>query len=320
MPSSATGKTKPSRITGSGFMAAAEGGWIAITSLAVVQGHGLKAPPAVDVEYALPSGEYGRAIGRIAYSWRGGGIAVIKVDPSEVSVKPLPLGDSDSIESGEPVVALGVQPNMVVQHSTGAVIQTDTMIDGASGNSHVRAIADDLQSAKDVPRNEPLAVVGGPLFDSAGDVIGVVGPPGEGDAKAWGYSGDITRQATGIYWAISTVRLAGQMGVHKPGRTYFGITYDWLTPEGAQKLSQHPGALVEEVTLGSPADRAGIMVGDSPKSVDGQRVHGTGSEATSSSRSTEYSSPRGTRSRPSPAERHKVGDVTQSSSGAATSS
>jgi len=286
---------------------AAEGGWI-ITSLAVVQGHGLKAPPAVDVEYALPSGEYGRAIGRIAYSWRGGGIAVIKVDPREVRVKPLPLGDSDSIESGELVVALGVQPNMVVQHSTGTVIQTETMIDGASGNSHVHAIADDLQSAKVVPRNEPLAVVGGPLFDSTGHVIGVVGPPGEGDAKAWGYSGDITRQATGIYWAISTVRLAGQMGVTKPGRTYFGITYDWLTPEDARKLSQHPGALVGEVTLGSPADRAGIMVGDSPVSVDGAaglwyRVGGDIIVSVDGVQLTEGDSIQAI------AERHKVGDV-----------
>jgi class 3 adenylate cyclase/S1-C subfamily serine protease len=267
MPSSATGKTTSSPITGSGFMAA-EGGWI-ITSSAVVQGHGLKAPPAVDVEYALPSGAYGKAVGRIAFSWRGGGIAVIKVDPNEVKVRPLTLGDSDSIDSGEPVVSLGMQPDMVVQQSTGEITKTNTMIDGASGNSHVHDIADDLQSAKDVPRNEPLAVVGGPLFDSTGGVIGVVGPSGGGDSKAWGYSGDITRQATGIYWAISAVRVAGQMGVTTPGRTYFGVTYDWLTPELAQKLGQHPGALVEDVTLGSPADLAGIVVGDSPASVDG---------------------------------------------------
>ena len=42
MPPSATGKTTPSRIVGSGFMATKDG--LIVTSLAVVQGQGLAAP------------------------------------------------------------------------------------------------------------------------------------------------------------------------------------------------------------------------------------------------------------------------------------
>jgi S1-C subfamily serine protease len=266
MPSSATGKSKPSRISGSGFMATKDG--YIITSLAVVQGRGLEMPLRVRVEFARPSGQYGRTMGWVVGAWEGDGTAVIKVDPAKVKVAPLPLGNSDSIAGGQRVVALGVQPNMVVQQATGVITQTVKEEDGASGNDHVLAVADSLRYPSGV-WSEPLAGVGGPLFDSAGKVIAIVGPPGHGDGALWGYSGDITRQAIGIYWAASSVAIAGQTGAPQFGHVFVGLACDWLGPGKARKLGQHPGAMVTDVIVGSPADKAGIKGPDSIASVNG---------------------------------------------------
>ncbi len=63
----------------------------------------------VTVEYALPTGEYGKATGRVLVHNEDSGVALIKVDPRKVPLKPLPLGDSDSITTGDWVMALGVQ-------------------------------------------------------------------------------------------------------------------------------------------------------------------------------------------------------------------
>ncbi len=261
LPASATGTGKPGRIGGTGFMAS-KGGWI-VTSLAVLQGHGLSAPLKVSVEYVLRSGRYGKATGIVVSRSGSLGTAAIKVDPREVPVTPLPMGDSDSMAVGQRMVALGRQPNMSLQQATGTVTRMGTMGDGATGNRHVLAIADNLPRPSG-PRSELLAGVGGPLFDSTGRVIGMVGPAGKGDAYIWGYSGDITRQAVGSYWVASEVASAGESGIsYKPGRTYMGVSWDWLTPELAQKLGEPPGAEITDVTLGSPADRAGIHAADS---------------------------------------------------------
>ena len=116
MPPASTETMEPSRIVGSGFMATKEG--VIITSLAVIQGQGMNPPLTVRVEYALPTGEYGRATGKVVTHNEVTGIALIKVDPREVPLKPLLVGDSESIAEMDKVVALSAQGDMRIQWAT----------------------------------------------------------------------------------------------------------------------------------------------------------------------------------------------------------
>ena len=119
MSPSATGEDTRTPIVGSGFMATKTG--LIVTSLGVVQGQGINAPGTVTVEYALPTGEYGKANGRVLFHDESAGIALIKVDPQKVALKPLPLGDSGAIEKGDTVVALAAQSEMSILRATGRV-------------------------------------------------------------------------------------------------------------------------------------------------------------------------------------------------------
>ena len=177
LPAAATGTGKPGRIVGSGFMASKEG--VIVTSNAVVQGKGPNAPMTVTVEYALPSGEYGKVTGRVWRHNESFGVALIVVDPREVPLQPLPLGDSDSVATGERVVALGRQRSMSPQQATGVVTGMRMLNDMYTGNDHILGFDDDVKYPSG-SSSRPLAGVGGPLFDATGHVIGVVGPPGTG--------------------------------------------------------------------------------------------------------------------------------------------
>ena len=308
MPPSATGKTTPSRIVGSGFMATKDG--TIVTSLAVVQGQGMNAPLKVTVEYVLPTGEYGSATGTVVNDSEQIGIAEIMVDPQEVPLKPLLLGDSDSIAAGERVTALAVQDGMSLQQATGVVTQTEVLTDSYTGNGHVYSLVDDLDFPS-AAQSQPLAELGGPLFDETGHVIAVLGPPGD-MTGAWGYSGDVSQQALGIWWAIRDIKFAGvnkwdqQPQAFPSGKAYLGVCYQWLTPQAAQGLDQlAAGALVEDVNVGSPAAKAGIQGKVSIKMFDGEPywVGGDVIVSVDGVQLTEQDSIQAI------AARHKVGDV-----------
>ena len=263
LPAGATGKKKPSRIVGSGFMASKDG-WI-VTSLAVVQGQGTGAPMTVRVDYTLPSGEYRTATG-VVFPEESTGIALVKVDPRKVTLQPLPLGDSDSLAAGDRVVALGAQPDVTVQRTSGTITGTRVMNDASTGNDHVLGVDDDLVYPAG-PASRARAEIGGPLFDETGHVVAVVGPPGAGDGSEWRYAGNVSQQAIGIWWAVGEITIVGRY--YKPGQTSLGVKLAWLTPADARSLAEHPGNVVQGVTIGSAADRAGIRAGDTYASVEG---------------------------------------------------
>jgi class 3 adenylate cyclase/S1-C subfamily serine protease len=282
MPPSATGKKKPSRIVGSGFMATKDG--LIVTSLAVVQGKGWNVPLTVAVEYTLPTGEYGKTTGEVLNHSEQIGIAEIKVDPQKVPLKPLLLGDSDSIAAGDPVVALAAQGGMSLQHANGVVLQTGYLTDTYTGNDHVYLLDDNLDFPSAV-QSQPLAELGGPLFDKTGHVIAVVGPPG--DMKgAWGYKGGVSQQALGIWWAIRDIKFAGvnkwDSQGFRSGKAYLGVSSEWLTPQVARGLGEPAaGALVVDAYVGSPAAKAGIQGMNSLKWFD-DYTYGVGGDVIAS--------------------------------------
>ena len=66
-----------------------------------------------------------------------------------------------------------------------------------------------------------------PLFDETGHVIAVVGPPGD-MSGAWHYSGDVSQQALGIWWAIRDIKFSGvnkwEAASFPSGKAYLGVS------------------------------------------------------------------------------------------------
>jgi hypothetical protein len=142
-----------------------------------------------------------------------------------------------------------------------------TSSDLLSGADHIMGFTNDLRFPA------PASALGGPLFDKWGQVMGVVGPAGRGVAFAWEelWAGDVSQQATAAWWATFVITSTEQQRQTNLGKAYLGVEYRWLSASTARYLGQRRGALVEVVSIGSPAEQAGIRGGiDSIAHVGGE--------------------------------------------------
>jgi serine protease Do len=180
-------------------------------------------------------------------------LALIKIDMKE-QLTVAPLGDSDAIEVGEWVMAIG-NPFGLAQTVTAGIVSAKGRVIGSGPYD------DFIQTDASInPGNS-----GGPLFNAKGEVIGinaaiVAGGQGIGFAIP-------VNMAKGI---ISQLREKG-----KVTRGWLGVAIQPMTPELGQSfgLDNENGALVTEVTRESPADRAGVSVGDIIVKFDGKPIH-----------------------------------------------
>ena len=179
-------------------------------------------------------------------------LALLRVDPDHVELHPLPLGDSDSVDVGDPVVAIGNPLGLRDTITSGIVSAEHRRITSPSGVT----IDDVIQTDAAVnPGNS-----GGPLLDAEGRVIGV-----NAQIATTGGRGFI-----GIAFAIpvATVRrvVADLQQDGEVDRPRLGVTAITVTPQlaGQLGLAAGRGALVVSVTPGSPAARAGLRGEQSP--------------------------------------------------------
>src|SRR3954449_5285470 len=108
-------------------------------------------------------------------------LAVLSVNPKEVSLRPLALGDSGAVRVGDPTVAIGNPFGLERTLTTGVVSALQRRITAPSGF----AIEDVIQTDAAInPGNS-----GGPLLDATGKVIGVnsqIATGGEGSGGSVG--------------------------------------------------------------------------------------------------------------------------------------
>ena len=181
-------------------------------------------------------------------------LALIKVDPDRPLV-PLPLGDSDKLEVGDWVVAIGNPFGLGNTVTAGIVSAKYRHIGAGSYDNFIQT------DASINPGNS-----GGPLLNTAGEVIGV-------NAAIYSQSGG----SVGIGFAIPVnmaKQLLPQLKAGKVVRGWLGVMIQKITPEikGKLGLSDDKGALVADVTAGGPADKAGIKRGDVIVSFDGREI------------------------------------------------
>jgi 2-alkenal reductase len=199
-------------------------------------------------------------VGQDAYS----DIAVIKVSGKVPGVAQ--FGDSNKLEPGQPVVAIG----------TALGEYKNTVTEGIVSALH-RQLGDGSTSTQDLIQTDAAinhGNSGGPLLDLSGNVIGI----NTAVVRDSSITGDV---AEGLGFAIpsNTARsVANQLMQNgSVSHPYLGITYEIITPQVASdnNLPRQQGVFVTNVASGSPADKAGIKANSIITSFDGTAITGT---------------------------------------------
>ncbi|NIS82389.1 MAG: PDZ domain-containing protein [Anaerolineales bacterium] len=186
-------------------------------------------------------------------------LAVLKVDVPEESLVPLPLGDSDQVQVGELVVAIGNPFGFEGTMTIGIISakgRTLESINPAPGGSFFSA-GDIIQTDAAInPGNS-----GGPLINMQGEVIGVNRAI---RTETFTVGGDAANTGVGFAIPINIVRrvLPSLISVGEYEYPYLGISslseWNLRTIELLGLPSNALGAYVTCVTPGSPADEAGL--------------------------------------------------------------
>lgn len=228
------------------------------------------APAGADgaISVTFNGGQTARAklVGRDA----GYDLAVIRVE-SVSGLSPLPLGNSDSVQVGDPVVAIGAPFDLAGTVTSGIISAKERPITagGEKEDGSDISYVDALQT--DAPINPGNS--GGPLVDGKARVIGINSAIRAADdgAELGGQGGSI-----GLGFAIPInqgKRVAEELiNTGKATHPVIGVTLNMeYTGDGARVNSK--GTSGPPVTPDGPGDKAGIEAGDVITEVDGVRVH-----------------------------------------------
>jgi S1-C subfamily serine protease len=176
-------------------------------------------------------------------------VALLKVDPAGLTLRPLPLGSARNVVVGAPVAAIGSPFGKDESLSVGVVSALDRSISSLTGFDTTGAIQTDAAI------NHGNS--GGPLLDARGRVLGI-------NAQIQTTSGD----GSGVGFAVSVDTVKRSLSqLRRDGKvrySYLGVSTSALYPQLAQHfgLGTDHGAWVQDVVPGGPADDAGVRGGD----------------------------------------------------------
>ncbi len=188
-------------------------------------------------------------------------LAVLKID---ADLPALAIGDSDATRVGEQVIAIG-DPSGAGQNLTGTVtVGYVSAVNRELMFNNIRQKFIQTDAAVN-PGNS-----GGPLFNTKGEVIGVI------TLKSLVSSANSGVSTEGIGFAIpinSAIDAAQQIissgSVKRPG---IGIRYSEVTQATAEANNIVPGNMIATFMNGSTAQQAGLQVGDIIIRCEGQDV------------------------------------------------
>ena len=176
-------------------------------------------------------------------------LAILRVPTDGLTLHSLTLGDSSTVQVGDPVLAIGNPFDLERTLTTGVISALRREITAPNGFT----INNVLQT--DAPINPGNS--GGPLLNAQGQVIGI-----NSQIETGGGSGG----SVGIGFAVPINTAKSELSRLEQGGTlrgaYLGLTS--LTIDGslsALNLPVKSGALVQSVQHGTPAEKAGIRGG-----------------------------------------------------------
>jgi 2-alkenal reductase len=175
-------------------------------------------------------------------------VALLKIDPAGLTLRPLPLGSTTALVVGSPVAAIGSPFREEQSLSIGVISALDRDIQSLTGFETTGAVQTD---AAINPGNS-----GGPLLDARGRVLGINAQirttSGEGSGVGFAIPVDTVKRS------IDQLRSTGRARY-----AYLGVATAEVYPQLAERfdLPVKRGAWVQEVTDGGPADDAGLRAG-----------------------------------------------------------
>ncbi|MBI4732008.1 MAG: trypsin-like peptidase domain-containing protein [Chloroflexi bacterium] len=224
----------------------------------VTNNHVVEGETRVEVDFASGYKTYGDVIGTDAYA----DLAVIKVDAPASELFPLPLGDSDTLQVGQTVIAIGNPFGLSGTMTTGIIsalaraLPSGTVAPGGGYFSNGDIIQTDAALN---PGNS-----GGPLLNLDGEVIGI-----NSAIRTTGYTdtGEPVNSGIGFAISVNTIKRIVPSLIEN-GRfdyPYLGLSaMDDLTLQVIEQLglTQTTGAYVTSVIPGGPAEQAGVLAGN----------------------------------------------------------
>jgi putative serine protease PepD len=187
-------------------------------------------------------------------------VAVLKADAA-TSLTPIALGSAEQMNVGETVVAIGSPLGLSATVTSGIVSAVDRPVTTGDGSdsSFINAIQ---TNAAINPGNS-----GGPLVNLQGEVVGVNSAIASlGSAVGSDESGSI---GVGFAIPIEQVEVTTDQ-ILRTGKARYPVI--GATVRGTSTLT---GARITDVSSGSPAQKAGLEVGDLITAVDGKHVSGS---------------------------------------------
>ena len=249
--------TSDGTATGSGFVVDKNG--LIVTNNHVVAG----AKGSIKVVFSNGRQTTAQLMGRSP----GYDLAVIKVNAKNLAA--LPLGNSDSVVVGDPVIAIGSPLGLSGTVTSGIISAKNRPVTagerGSSDNAYINAVQTD---AAINPGNS-----GGPLVDLDGEVIGVNSAIATvGGGSIGGESGNI---GVGFAIPINQVRRTVEQLINK-GEAQFPIIGASLDGRyegpGARIATSAAANGTPPLIHGGPAEKAGLQPGDVITAIDGTTV------------------------------------------------
>jgi S1-C subfamily serine protease len=231
---------------GSGFIISAEGE-VATNAHVVTSGEGAAIRKAQEVYVRFQDGNQVSAeiVGFDPFS----DVALLKIDPDGLTLRPLPLGSARDLVVGSPVAAIGSPFGEEQSLSIGVISALDRSIQSLTGFDTTGAIQTDAAI------NQGNS--GGPLLDARGRVLGINAQiqttTGEGSGVGFAVSVDTVKRS------LDQLRRNGEARY-----AYLGVSTTPVYPQLADHfdLPVDEGAWLQQVTPSGPADDAGLRGGE----------------------------------------------------------
>jgi S1-C subfamily serine protease len=187
-------------------------------------------------------------------------LAVVRISAPASMLTPLALGNSDAVQVGSPVVAIGSPFGLSETVTSGIVSALGRSIDAPNNFTIPNAIQ------TDAPINHGNS--GGPLLDARGRVIGINAQirSDSGNAEGVGFAIPINSARRSMEQLISTGKVT---------YAYVGVTTQDVTPAVARRfdLGAQRGALIQSVVDGAPAAAAGLHGGSDVEPFNGISIN-----------------------------------------------
>ncbi|MEU3978575.1 trypsin-like peptidase domain-containing protein [Streptomyces sp. NPDC026672] len=249
--------------TGTGFVLDTRGH--ILTNNHVVEPAG----PGGDITITFSGGDTAPAevVGRDS----GYDLAVVRVKGVR-GLTPLPLGNSDNVQVGDPVVAIGAPFDLANTVTSGIISAKERPItSGGDNNGSDVSYVDALQT--DAPINPGNS--GGPLLDARARVVGVNSAIRSADDAAETEGGQAGSIGLGFAIPVNQAKRVAEELINDGRATHpvIGVTLDMNYDGDGARIGSRGGDGGPAVTVGGPGDRAGLKSGDVITEVDGRRVH-----------------------------------------------